>query len=192
MKRRDMSRGFTLAETIMAMLIMAILGLIVTGAISTALNTYQKIVEKSNAELLLSTTISELRSELDRAEQMTLKTGNVLDKYRSSTSAWRTLSANRTNRKGIQVTEFKGYDPTGPKAGTASYDPQQLVSEAAATSKLYATFDSITYDTGKGVFTITGLKVYRKGDNKVMAEVASEGNQNYYIRSLEKPRVYSS
>ena len=191
MKRRDMSRGFTLAETIMAMLIMAILGLIVTGAISTALNTYQKIVEKSNAELLLSTTISELRSELDRAEQMTL-TGNVLDKYRSSTSAWRTLSANRTNQKGIQVTEFRGYDPTGPKAGADTHPAQQLVSEAAATSKLYATFDSITYDTGKGVFTITGLKVYRKGDNKVMAEVASEGDQNYYIRSLEKPRVYSS
>ena len=190
MKRRDMSRGFTLAETIMAMLIMAILGLIVTGAISTALNTYQKIVEKSNAELLLSTTISELRSELDRAEQMTLKTGNVLDKYRSSTSAWRTLS--NQGETGIQVTEFKDYVPTGPKAGADTHPAQQLVSEAAATSKLYATFNSITYDTGKGVFTITGLKVYRKGDNKVMAEVASEGNQNYYIRSLEKPRVYSS
>lgn len=190
MKRRDMSRGFTLAETILAMLIMGFVGLIVTGALSTALNTYQKIVEKANAELLLSTTISELRSELDRAEQMTLKTGNKLDKYRSSTSAWRSLS--NQEQKGIQVTEFKGYVPTGPKADTASHDPQQLVSEAAATSKLYAAFGSITYDKSKGVFTITGLKVYRKGDNKVMAEVASEGDQNYYIRSLEKPRVYSS
>lgn len=194
MTTRRGQAGFSLGETMLAILIMAIVGLIVTGGISTAANTYRKIVEKSNAELLLATTVTELRAELDRAEEISLS-GTTLSRYRSSTSGWRSLEsvtapdAVRTY-PGIWVTEYKGYD----RAATQTHAPQPLVTKAAASKELYAKFDSITFDKDAGVFTIKNLQVFRYTDGAdavPLAKISDEAQTEYYIRSLEHPRLYA-
>ena len=187
-------QGFTLSETMLAMLILAFVGMIATTGLMTGLNTYYDIVEKSNAELLLSTTISELRDELDRTEEISL-TGTALTAYRSSTSGWRVLRSvsliaegDPMDKKGIWVREYKGYPSAD--ALSAAHAPQLLVTEATATKGLYARFSSITYDETKGEFTISGLQVRRISDEKVLAEVSSGDEKEYKIRSLEKPTLH--
>ena len=58
-KRKLHTQGFTLAETLLAVLILLLVGVIMTTGIPAAKNAYEKVVVASNAEVLLSTTIME-------------------------------------------------------------------------------------------------------------------------------------
>jgi hypothetical protein len=119
-----------------------------------------------------------------------------LEKYRSSNVNRRKL-ATKTDLNnppaGIYIVPDKGYiDNT---VGT----PQLLVSEAAATDELYATYDGITFEndstipTGQvytaknGVFKVKNLRVCNKGET-----LATTGSTDYTIRALESVRVYPS
>ena len=55
--------GFTLAETLLAVLILLMVSSIVAAGIPSARRAYEKVVLASNAEVLLSTTITTLRHE---------------------------------------------------------------------------------------------------------------------------------
>lgn len=183
-KHRSRS-GFTLAETLVAMLLMSFVGLIVTGGIAMSARVYGRIVERSNAELLLSTTLLELRDQLDRVNEVQLS-GTTLASYRESTSNWKKLSLSQ----GIFVTEYKGYSVTG--ASSKSFSPQPLVTDEAAGKSLYATYTSITYENGN--FVITGLKVCKKDTTTALAWLdrnKPENSATYIIRPLEDIRQYS-
>ena len=184
--------GFTLAETLVAMLLMSFVGLIVTGGIAMSARVYGRIVERSNAELLLSTTLLELRDQLDRVNEVRLSgTTLELEYYRESTSNWKKLSlSNETGDSGIFVTEYKGYSVTG--APSQSFPPQPLVTDEAAGKSLYATYTSITYENGN--FVITGLKVCKKDTTTALAWLdrnKPENSATYIIRPLEDIRQYS-
>lgn len=88
-------RGFTLAETLVAMLLMSFVGLIVTGGIAMGARVYGRIVERSNAELLLSTTLLELRDQLDRVQEVRTVTNSGVTTlyYRDRTSNWKALTS---------------------------------------------------------------------------------------------------
>ena len=183
-----------------AILLMSFVGLIVTGGISMSARVYGRITRRSNAELLLSTTLLELRDELDRVEEVTLEqdgTDYRLHKYRSSNVNWRKL-ATKTDLNnppaGIYIVPDKGYiDNTVGK-------PQLLVSEEAATDELYATYDGITFESDgtirdgqvhtakNGVFKVKNLRVC----NKEGETLATTGSTDYTIRALESVRVYPS
>jgi prepilin-type N-terminal cleavage/methylation domain-containing protein len=60
-------RGFTLAETLMTILILLMASAIVGAAIPAAANAYQKSVDAANAQVVLSTTITRLRDQLSTA-----------------------------------------------------------------------------------------------------------------------------
>lgn len=204
--------GFTLAETLVAMLLMSFVGLIVTGGISMGAQVYGRIVERSNAELLLSTTLMEMRDELDRAEEVTLTgdatNGYILVKYRSSNTNWRALKdydefdPKPEDGEGIYIVPIvpdKGYVDNTPGA------PLPLVTKAAATEELYAEFTSITVvgvsdrltedgsinldvvsSLKNGSFQVNGLVV----KNKSGTVLARTGSDFYTIRALESVRVF--
>lgn len=185
--------GFTLAETLIAMLLMSFVGLIVTGGIAMGAQVYGRIVERSNAELLLSTTLLELRDQLDRVNEVKLD-GTTLVYYRESTSNWKKLSlSNETGDNGVYVTEYKGYSVTGVPSDTL-YENQPLVTDEAAGQTLYATYASITYENGN--FVITGLKVCKKDGGQTLAWLdrnktgAQADTCKYYIRALENLQQY--
>lgn len=185
MTNANSRRGFTLAETLVAMLLMSFVGLIVTGGIAMGARVYGRIVERSNAELLLSTTLLELRDQLDRVNEVQLS-GTTLASYRESTSNWKKLSLSQ----GIFVSEYKGYSVTGA-SGDTLYENQPLVTDEAAGKSLYATYTSITYENGN--FVITGLKVCKKDTTTALAWLdrnKSEDSATYYIRPLEDIRQY--
>lgn len=207
--RRSQS-GFTLAETLIAMLLMSFVGLIVTGGIAMGARVYGRIVERSNAELLLSTTLLELRDQLDRVNEVQLS-GTTLASYRESTSNWKKLvkktesftvgtqeggGTNVTYPPGIYVSEYKGYSVTGASSDTL-YENQPLVTDEAAGQTLYATYDDITYDSANRRFVITGLRVCKKGTTTALAWLdrskpeAQAHSCKYYIRPLEDIRQYS-
>ena len=70
MKRLRSKRGFTLAELMIAMLILSMVTAVAAGGIPVAINAYTKVVETANAQMLLSTTMTKLREELGTASEI--------------------------------------------------------------------------------------------------------------------------
>ena len=61
------SAGFTLAETLITVLILLMVSSVVAGGVPAAANAYRKAVDAANAHVLLSTTVNALRSVLSTA-----------------------------------------------------------------------------------------------------------------------------
>lgn len=138
--------GFTLAETLITVLILLMVSGVVAAGIPSAANALEKAVDGANAQVLLSTTMTILRDELGTAYADSIE---IVD-----------------SGSGISYTNSEGFGSVIRK-GTAgiTLNDSLLVSEQAATKGLYATFKSISY--AAGVVAVTDLKVMR-GENAVV------------------------
>ena len=154
-KKRNRA-GFSLAETLMAVLILLLASAIVAAGMPMAREAYEKAVDAANAQTLLSTTVTMLRAELcEASDVVTLDTTlggvavPVVQRFRSSrTGAPAALS---NSDAGIQVTDNVGVNTVA----------NNLVTSEAATSRLHTAFDYIKYEDG--LFTVSGLRVVRGG-----------------------------
>lgn len=169
--------GFTLAETLIAVLILTMVAGIVAGGIPAARNALDKAVDASHSQLLLSTTMTSLRNELAMASSITCASetvnedGSVAEdsaagkiiSYVDSSGAVCTL---QSEDDGIYVEK-----EASPDISSGVYHPgithRLLVSEQAATKNLYAAFTSASYNNG--IVKIEGLKVCKKqGDSELV------------------------
>ena len=73
--------GFSIAELLVAILILSMVSTVVAGGIPVARDAYNKITVSANAQVLLSTAIYSLRSELSTASELKI-IGNEIH-YRS-------------------------------------------------------------------------------------------------------------
>ena len=180
MKQKNQKRnrgGFTLAETLIAVLILTMVAGIVAGGIPAARNALDKAVDTSHSQLLLSTTMTSLRNELATASSITCASetvnedGSVAEdpaarkiiSYVDSSGAVCTL---QSEDDGIYVEK-----EASPDISSGVYHPgiphRLLVSEQAATKNLYAAFTSASYNNG--IVKIEGLKVCKKqGDSELV------------------------
>ena len=178
MKQKNQKRnrgGFTLAETLIAVLILTMVAGIVAGGIPAARNALDKAVDTSHSQLLLSTTMTSLRNELATASSITCASetvnedGSVAEdpaarkiiSYVDSSGAVCTL---QSEDDGIYVEK-----EASPDISSGVYHPgiphRLLVSEQAATKNLYAAFTSASYNNG--IVKIEGLNVCKKqGDSE--------------------------
>ncbi len=160
-KKRNRA-GFSLAETLMAVLILLLASAIVAAGMPMAREAYEKAIDAANAQTLLSTTVTMLRAELCEAADVETESQtiagvgtvpNVVKSFRSSrTGAPAALS---NSDLGIQVTDNVGVNTVA----------NNLVTSEAATSRLHTAFDYIKYEDG--LFTVYGLKVFRSGTGTV-------------------------
>ena len=81
-KRIKESRGFTLSETMITLLIIVLVFGVVVAGIPVAVNALHKIVDTANSQLLMSTTMIRLRDELGKAESVS--TSGTAISYRTS------------------------------------------------------------------------------------------------------------
>lgn len=180
MKQKNQKRnrgGFTLAETLIAVLILTMVAGIVAGGIPAARNALDKAVDTSHSQLLLSTTMTSLRNELAMASSITCASEPADDdesvaedpaarkiiSYVDSSGAVCTL---QSEDDGIYVEK-----EASPDISSGVYHPgithRLLVSEQAATKNLYAAFTSASYNNG--IVKIEGLKVCKKqGDSELV------------------------
>ena len=72
LRKLNQKAGFTLAETLVTILILLMVSSIVAGGIPAATNAYYKAVDGANAQVLLSTAATALRDELGTARDITV------------------------------------------------------------------------------------------------------------------------
>ncbi len=190
-KLKKSREGFTLAETLICVLILLMVSAIVGAAIPTAANVYKNTVDVANAQVLLSTTLTALRDEFSTAKQVQWTSG--------------TSTVTIYNGKGVRKITVCGEGDTLPDGANApgvwvsdkkdNYKPGDpvefekatlLVSAVAATSDMYVVF-SITDISDDGVITLGSIQVLKSLDgttDPVLAEQAA-----YTIRAVGKPQV---
>ncbi len=152
-------RGFTLSETMIALLIMVLVFGVVTAGIPPAINALSKIVDSSNAQLLMSTTMTRMRDELGKADDVSFS-GNSIS-YTGSDGLKRVIeSVDTGNAPGIYLNQYAG-SATTPQLTTL------LVSNEASNKNLYTTYQ-IDQVYANGVITISDLSV-KKGSDTLLS-----------------------
>ena len=165
-------RGMTLVETLVAMLILSMVTSIVAAGIPSAVNAYGKIVMVSNAEVLLSTTISKLRNELSTASDIVVNADKTEITYYSSryNTYSRILTKNEATSESGETppkkpAEYQMYTKT-ERSDTEGGPITYLVSSEAATGNLYVTFDTVEYSNG--IVTFSNLSVHHPNKNNAL------------------------
>lgn len=185
MKRKIRDQGgFSLAETLLATLILLLVGLIMTTGIPAAKTAYEKVVLGSNAQVLLSTAVNALRDELGTAWEVTPSEDKKSVTYFSANTGTKSVislkkPSDDSAYQTIYRQEFaKEADTTNDvifgtkiKNAESKYgsDAVPLISGAASTSDLYVTYESVSYSDG--IVTFNGLSVRRKSNDAEIAKV---------------------
>jgi len=159
--------GFTLAETLLAVLILLLVSVIVATGMPAAVNAYNKIVLGANAKTMLSTAVTALHDEIGTA----WKVESSADKqslvyFNGSTGAKSKISLG--DDRSIMIQGFIPLSDDLIHDVAVSGDAYPLVSGERFTPKMYVTFSGIEYVDG--IVTVSGLKVCKAGDNAELAE----------------------
>lgn len=112
-KKRNSRAGFTLAETLMAVLILLLVSGIVAAGIPAAKNAYEKVVLASNAEVMLTTAESALRDELGTAWNVQQVSSSDSITYFSADTGMRSkleMVGDSDGQKDLTITEYQSAD----------------------------------------------------------------------------------
>lgn len=164
-KMKDAS-GFTLSETLVAVLILVMIS---ATALPAALKAYQNAVDAANAQVLLSTAVDALRSELSTAWDVSVDDGKKITYKSSDTGAESVISVADHE---IMLQEYYRDTDEGwwdGESDTTTTSPRPLVPDATRKTtgngekKMVVEYESVSY-SGEFV-TITGLTVQRDGNS---------------------------
>lgn len=159
--------GFTLAETLLVVLILLLVSTIVATGMPAAKSAYEKIVVAANAQVLMSTTATALRDELGTAWDVKLDdSDSTAVSYNSSDTGAKSKLYLKGDGK-IYIQEYVDNDYLNTLGGTGVGKERLLVTNKAATEELVVTYESITTDseTDPTSVVITGLVVNNKEGN---------------------------
>jgi len=168
LKRLKSNRGFTLAELMMAMMIMLMVTGIAAGGIPVAINAYTKVVDTANAQVLMSTTITKLREELGTAENIRISGTTIT--YESENGS---ESRIYTTDSGIMIREYA--DIVSDETNT-TYE-HLLISKSAANKNLYVTYSGASMDADSGILTLKGVQVLHESGGVLADLKCAENNE---------------
>ena len=168
------SKGFTLAETLLAVLILLLVSVIVANGMPAATNAYRKTVLAANAQSLMSTTVAALRDELGTAWDVSV-TDNKVTYYSADTGNRSVLE--KADDGAIKLTEYVSTDSLNVDAASVG-SIRELTHSATLTKDLTITYTSVTYTYNPtadyGIIEFTGLKVTPKDKTEpVIAQMES-------------------
>lgn len=158
-RRKRRKSGFSLSETLIAILILLMVSAIVAGAIPTASNVYIKTVDAANAQLLLSTTITKLRDEFSTAKRVVSYSASTIEFFNEHGARKIVVVAKASsypegiNGPGVWVYPENTDATSDATYGAPTYgSPYRLVSQQAATSDMYVSLEFT--GVSDGVITI--------------------------------------
>lgn len=180
MKRNELRKaGFTLAETLLAMMLLLISSALLVAGLPAAFNAYKKVTLTAEANVLISTTMTELRDKLAFAEDVTIAGKNIT--FTSNNGRKYTLGFN-DDQAGLYLLDSSDNDYNPGEAGTYVKDSQLLVSDEAAVRELCVDYDSVGLDGN--VLSFKDLNVYLKSETNRTKDKALVKIDDFKVRLL--------
>ncbi len=162
-RKLNSKKGFTIAEMLVAIIILLMVSSIVASGIPVARDAYEKVVLTSNAEILMSTAISALRNELGTAKDIEAS-GTEITYYNSARGSTSKISAGSSD---IMIQRY--FSSEGLSKGSQEVE---LISSEDSTKDLHVKFSGVTYNKTTGVIKLTDLTVNRRGSSLLKRNVS--------------------
>ena len=177
LRKLNKAAGFTLAETLVAVLILLMVSAVVAEGLPAAVNAYRKAVDASNAQILLSTTVDALRGELSTAWDIKVGVDGTTISYQSSHTGGKSRIYIRNGQ--IWMQEYVK-DDSAPDwlADKKEYGEGKILPSEALTKSLagemkvtYSAAAEVKDENGRVEYVkITGLEV-KSAEDKVAAKM---------------------
>lgn len=168
MKTTDMKKrnkcGFSLAETLVALLIILLVGSVIAAGIPAATKAYVNVIESANAQVFLSTTLTELRNELATARDITIS-GNAIEYTNPITGVSKIELVKEEDQASFLLTTYIDLDESGVD--------RPLVSDADHTMTLDFGDSAPFQSFSNGVLTLNPFDVQSSRTDSVLASIAS-------------------
>jgi len=187
---KNKNAGFTLAETLITILILMMVTLISAVGISVAVRGYNRVLDTANAQLLLSSTVTRLREELSTAVWAELTDGDLVMYYNGDKGFNSELIVDETSSsgKGIKIRYSARAGALVPEEPVSLVPKVTLSEKGKQDQELYAAYDSITFDNG--VFKVKNLCVKRSDRTEPVVTMKEGGADGYlYIVPIAKPEI---
>lgn len=136
-KKLHNQSGFTLAEALMAVIIVLLVSSVIAAGMPVAGRAYAKAVDAANAQALLSTTVNALRGELSTAWGVELD-GDTIIYYSPKTGAKTSLTPGTNS---IMLQDYIAYGGTEGRT-----DPVELISNRARDRKFSISYSNPTIE----------------------------------------------
>ena len=171
--------GFTLAETLLAVVILLLASTVVATGMPAALSAYRNAIDAANAQVVLSATVNALRSELTTARDVNVQADtNAITYYDAETGSRCRIYIDTDPADGYEKIFLQTYDDLNEDTSLGitvqKPDPRLLISDAMTkTTKDRTDNMTVTYtgaSLSDGVVTITGLSVKREGSELARME----------------------
>ena len=147
LKKRN---GTTLVETLATVILLGLMGITMVAGISAIRNAYEKVVRRANEQILLSTTLTEMRNLIRTS------TDYQNDRFRSEEGYWFNFS---NSLDGVKVSYY-------PDQKSASLKESLLVPKSnGAISQISVEYGTLTKQAN-GTFMMTNIKVGKKNDTE--------------------------
>ena len=176
--------GFTLAETLIAILILLMVSALVAGALPAAGRVFAKTVDTADAQVLLGATMAALRDELSTAADVSVS-GTAVE-YRSAVNGCCRLElvsapSGEEREGGIRIV-YLAEDPlTGENRPDPDRPPRPLVSAKTGitgeTGCIWAVYESV--ELRDSVIVFHGLKVLVGG-----IEPSGASHEDFTVRII--------
>ena len=171
--------GFSLTELLTTTLILSLVTATIASSIPGAIRAYRTVVDVANANILLTSTITKLRSELTGASEIKISSDKKTVDYTNGKGVLCRIKFVESNdkAKGIYYYEFKSDDKDRTETNPPGY---LLVSQEAASKKMYVT-GSVDKDAN-GDLQFIGLSVYK--DDRDITRDITKSSITFTVRLL--------
>ena len=187
--------GFSLVELLVTLLVVTLATIMVTAGLPAAVRAYTDVVDKSNAQVLLTTASTLLRDKLSRSVDVVKdENGKVKSFVDSSTGCTTYIKVDENSH------ELLMWETSSPTDGDPTGHRKPLIQGIESQSRGWKlvvgceSADAVTYEDG--LFTIRGLKVWRaEEDSGSGGGVVAAGPDNplasfdeFTVRQLIQPQ----
>lgn len=174
--RVRVNHGFTLVESLVALLIFVMLSAIVAAGIPIAFKTYQQVVNVSNAELALSTTTAALRDELGMSVDAQPDSDSAY--YQTADGLWHQIVYDSSGQR-LKVKTYEAIEVFDKNKLVQKGSPVSLIPDSVLSAKANGTSEDIRISMGaitynNGVFTVEGLKAEVGSWSQTVTENSSQ------------------
>lgn len=155
--------GFTIAESLVAIIILLLVSAVVAAGIPAAARAYENVVITSNSEVLLSTAMSALRNELSTSRDIEIMDGgSSVQYYNIAFGSMSKLSKDPDNGNILYARYYADEELIGAYVPEGEGGAVSLVSDEASGKDLLVTYDGVSFKENDNVICFSNLKVIKK------------------------------
>lgn len=153
--------GFTLAETLLATILLLIASALLVTGIPVAFNAYKKVTLTADANVLISTAMTELRDKLAFSENVSVDENKKIINFSGNNGREYVLRFDAV-KNGLYLQDLTENDYNPEDSNVYINDSHLLVSDETAAKDLCVDYTSV--EKHGDVLIFSNLGVYRKSD----------------------------